>query len=199
MDVVSASEGRGPARALLLIDLQNAYFEFPELAAERDRLVDRSNQMIAVARHAGVPIVLVRTEHESDGSTWTISMLDDGQGFAFPGTEQAAYLDDLDCDGCSDVTKTRDDAFFGTRLQEHLESMDVTHVLVGGVSTHSCVAQSATSAFARDLRVSIAGDAIASDNAQLSEAMLDFLSGSLRQPVLDHDQSLAWLRDGPAR
>lgn len=156
MDVVSADQEREPVRALLLIDLQNAYFEFPELAAERHRIVERSNQLIAVARREGVPIVLVRTEHEPDGSTWTVSMLDDGQGFAFPGTEQAAYLDDLDCDGCSDVTKTRDDAFFGTRLQEHLESMDVTDVLIGGVSTHSCVAQTATSAFARDLRLSVA-------------------------------------------
>ena len=199
MDVVTAREETDPTRALLLIDLQNAYFEFPELAAERDDLVDRSNQLIAAARSAGVPIVLVRTEHEPDRSTWTISMLDDGQGFAFPGSEQAAYLHDLDCDGCSDVTKTRDDAFFGTRLQDHLESMDVTHVLLGGVSTHSCVAQTATSAFARDLRVSIAGDAIASDNTELSEAMLDFLSGSLSQPVLDQAQSLTWLREGPER
>lgn len=199
MDVVSAPGQEAPVRALLLIDLQNAYFEFPELAAERERVVDRSNQLIAAARSAGLPIVLVRTEHEPDGSTWTVSMLDDGQGFAFPGTEQAAYLDDLDCDGCSDVTKTRDDAFFGTRLQEHVESVGVTHVLIGGVSTHSCVAQTATSAFARDLRVSVAGEAIASDNSELSEAMLDFLTDALRQPVLDQEQSLAWLREGPTR
>lgn len=29
--------------------------------------------------------------------------------------------------------------------------------------------------------------------------MLDFLSDSLRQPVLDQEQSLAWLREGPSR
>lgn len=183
--------------ALLLIDLQNSYFEFPELAQEQDRLLERANELIDAAQEAGRPVVLVRTEHARDKSTWTISMLEDDQGFAFPGTRQAAYLDGLHTDGTIDVTKTRDNAFHDTRLNEVLQEHGVTHVLIGGVSTHSCVSETATAAFAHDLRAGIAEDTMASDNPELSEAMLAFLADELRQPVLDQEAALAQLRDGP--
>lgn len=190
----------GPAPrgvALLLVDLQNAYFEFPELDEAKNDLLEKANELIAAARDGGCPVVLVRTEHERDGSTWTINMLEDGEGFAYPSTTQASYIDGLDTDGCIDVTKTRDDAFHGTRLRELLTEAQVTHVLMGGVSTHSCVAETAMTAFAHDFHVAIAGHAIASDNATLSSAMLDFLAGVMRQPVLDQAASIALLRDGP--
>lgn len=194
---MSRRDGRDPVLALLLIDLQNAYFEFPELAECQDELLERANELIAAAKDAGRPVVLVRTQHERDRSTWTISMLDDGQGFAFPGTEQAAYLEGLDTDGTVDVVKTRDNAFHATDLDERLHEAGVTHVLVGGVSTHSCVSETATAAFAHDLRVAIAKDTMASDDPDLSKAMLEFLTDELRQPILDQQQSLRLLRDGP--
>ncbi len=85
MDGVTATASRS-ALALLLIDLQNAYFEAPELAAVKDELVARANELVAAAREAGRPVVLVRTEHERDRSTWTINMHADDEGFAFPAT-----------------------------------------------------------------------------------------------------------------
>lgn len=183
--------------ALLLIDLQNSYFEFPELAEVKDDLLERANELIAAARDADRPVILVRTQHERDKSTWTISMREDDQGFAYPGTAQASYIDGLDTAGCIDVIKTRDNAFHGTRLAEVLAEAEVSHVLMGGVSTHSCVAESATAAFAHDLHVAIAGHVIASDNPALSQSMLEFLSDQMRQPVLDRAGSLALLREGP--
>lgn len=197
MAAVSGGQTRQGRVALVLVDLRNSYFEFPELAEEEDRLREKANELIAAARENGHPVVLVRTEHTSDKATWTISMLEDDQGFAFPGTDQAAYIDGLDVDGCIDLTKTRDSAFHDTPLLELLTDSGVERVLLGGVSTHSCVAQTATDAFANDLYVSIAGEAIASDNATLSEAMLDFLGDTMRQPLLDQADSLALLREGP--
>lgn len=192
------SDPRPPRLALVLIDLQNSYFEFPELEKEKDRLLARANELVAVARDAGRPVVLVRTEHERDRSTWTLNMLEDEQGFAFPGTEQAAFLDGLDVEGGIEVTKTRDSAFHDTRLAEVLEDAGATHVLLAGVSTHSCVSQTATAAFAHDLHVAIDRDAIASDDTELSAAMLDFLGDEMRQSILDHARALTLLRDGPA-
>lgn len=195
---VSASAEPRAAVALLLIDLQNAYFETPELAERQAALTERANELIRTAREASRPVVLVRTEHARDKSTWTINMLSDDEGFAFPGTAQAAYVDDLDTDGAIDVTKTRDDAFHATRLREVLSELDVGHLLIGGVSTHSCIAETAMAAFAHDLHVAIAGDAIASENPGLSQAMLEFLTDEMRQPVLDQAESIALLREGPA-
>ncbi|WP_420111784.1 cysteine hydrolase family protein [Pseudactinotalea sp.] len=185
-----------PTLALLLVDLQNAYFEAPALAGVRESLIERANELVRAARAAGRPVVLVRTEHARDRSTWTINMRADGEGFAFRGTEQAAYVSTLERAGAIDVVKTRDDAFHGTRLREVLSGLGVSQLLIGGVSTHSCVAETAMAAFAHDYRVAIAGEAVASENGSLAAAMLDFLTEELRQPVLDHAASLRLLQ-GP--
>lgn len=198
MEGVSRSAASHGNVALLLVDLQNAYFESPALDEVKDELIERANVLIDAARAAQRPVVLVRTVHERDRSTWTINMLEDDEGFAFPGTAQASYVDGLDTDGGSDVTKIRDDAFHGTRLLSELAQLQVNHLLIGGVSTHSCVAATAAAAFAHDLHVSIAGAAIASEKPALSEAMLEFLSVELRQPVLDQAASLALLHATPA-
>lgn len=191
------SDADTPRVAVLLIDLQNSYFEAPELAEVQGELLARANELIRAAHAADRPVVLVRTVHERDRSTWTINMLADGEGFAFPGTAQAEYVDGLEAQGALDVVKTRDDAFHGTRLRAVLVELGVTHLLIGGVSTHSCVGATATSAFAHDLHVAIAGEAIASENGTLSDAILEFLTDELRQPVLDQPAALALLRDGP--
>ncbi|WP_241680658.1 cysteine hydrolase family protein [Pseudactinotalea suaedae] len=195
---MSGGASRHTGVALLLVDLQNAYFEAPELDEVKDELIERANELVVAAREADRPVVLVRTEHDRDKSTWTVNMLADDEGFAFPGTAQASYVDALDTEGGLDVTKTRDDAFHGTRLREILTELQVSHLLIGGVSTHSCVAETAMAAFAHDLHVAIAGDVIASENPTLSEAMLEFLTDELRQPVLDQEGSIALLREGPA-
>lgn len=186
----------GGQTALVVVDMQNSYFEFPELAAVRDDLVARVNGLIAAARESGRPVVLVRTEHARDGSTWTLNMDDDDEGFAYPGTDQAQFLDGLDTGGHVEVAKTRDNAFHGTTLRRDLARLGVDRILLCGVSTHSCVAQTAIDAFDHDLRVAVGRDAIASDNTELSEAMLEYLADEKRQPVLDRAGSLDLLRTG---
>ena len=186
----------GPRTALVVIDMQNSYFEFPALAEVRDELLARVNELIAAAHGAGRPVVLVRTEHARDGSTWTLNMRDDGEGFAFPGTEQAQFLDGLDTSGHVEVTKTRDSAFFGTELGAELARLHVDHLLLCGVMTHSCVAQTAIDGFAEDLHIAVARDAIASDDAALSSALLEFLAEQMRQPIIDQAASLELLRTG---
>lgn len=189
-------EGVSAGVALLLVDLQNAYFEAPELAREQDTLIERANELVRAARDAGRPVVLVRTVHARDKSTWTVNMLEDDEGFAFPGSAQASYVDGLNTGGAIDVTKTRDDSFHGTRLHDVLDELDVSHLLIGGVSTHSCVAETAMAAFAHDFHAAIAGEVVASENTELSAAMLEFLTDELRQPVLDQAACIALLRTG---
>jgi NAD+ synthase len=195
---MSVEAAPSAAVALLLVDLQNAYFESRALAEQKEQLIARANELVRAARGSGRPVVLVRTVHARDRSTWTINMLHDGEGFAFPGTAQASFVEGLETDRAHDLAKTRDDAFHGTRLNELLTELGVTHLLIGGVSTHSCVAETAMAAFAHDLHAAIAGEVIASENPRLADAMLEFLTGELRQQVLDQAASIALLREGPA-
>ena len=111
--------------ALLVIDMQNSYFDFPELEEQREAVTAKVNELIRAARQGGRPILLIRTQHERDRSTWTVNMQDDDQGFAYPGTEQAEYVAGLDTDGGVGLVKTRDSAFFDTDLAARLRNLGV--------------------------------------------------------------------------
>ncbi|NYK72642.1 cysteine hydrolase, partial [Salmonella enterica subsp. enterica serovar Typhimurium] len=63
------------------------------LAAHQSELTAAVVELLRAAHEAGRPVFLVRTEHARDRSTWTLNMLADDEGFAFPGTRQAALLD----------------------------------------------------------------------------------------------------------
>lgn len=180
--------------ALLVVDMQNSYFEFAELEEQREAVTEKVNELIRAARDGGGPILLIRTQHERDRSTWTVNMHDDDQGFAFPGTEQSQYVAGLDTEGGTGMTKTRDSAFFDTDLAARLRNLRVEHLVICGISTHTCVAQTAMDAFAHDFRVAVARDAVASENAELSRALLSFLGDAKRQEVLAQEDAVARLR-----
>lgn len=182
--------------ALLVIDMQNAYFEDETLAAEQDRLVANCNQLIIAAREAECPVFLVCTEHERDRSTWTLSMLDDNQGFIFTNSTQARTVPGLRTDNLPRVVKTRDSGFVGTNLLQRLRTVGATKLVLTGVSTHNCVAQTAADAFAHNFRVAYARDAIASNRPDYAEQVLKVLSDEYRQDVLGMPEAVELLEGG---
>ncbi|MHA7209158.1 cysteine hydrolase family protein [Arthrobacter sp. MDT1-65] len=173
--------------------MQNAFFEDERLARVQQSLVGACNGLIDAARRGSSPVLVARTEHLTDRSTWTLSMLDDDQGFIFAGSHQADVVEGLRVDGLETVTKTRDSAFFGTDLAERLRRRGVERLVLAGVSTHNCVAHTGADAFANDFRVSYARDAIGSTNDKYAEAMLEILSIEYRQAVLGQAEAEALL------
>jgi nicotinamidase-related amidase len=172
--------------ALVVIDLQNDYFNDEELERCRDDVLARTNQLVRAARDAGAPVVEVQTVHARDKSTWALNMLDDGRGMAIEGTEGARRLDGLlDPDVC--ILKTRDDAFHDTELAELLRERHVDRLVLAGVSTESCIAATATDAYARDLRVVLVADATASVEWRLHDETLERLQKQYRQEVVFAD------------
>src|SRR5699024_337170 len=139
-----------------------------------------------------------RRRHTRSKRDWSsdVCSSDLDEGFAFPGTEQARLLDGLDSGGHVEVVKTRDSAFHGTTLRRELDRLGVGGLLVCGVSTHSCVAQTALDAFDDNIRAAVAVDAVSSDDAELSRVLLEFLREQERQPLLGLDESLDLLRTG---
>ncbi|MHA7285668.1 cysteine hydrolase family protein [Arthrobacter sp. MDT3-44] len=188
-----ASDGSERGGALLIIDMQNAFFEDEVLAGAQKALVDACNALIDAAQRGRTPVLVARTEHLPDRSTWTVSMLDDDQGFIFRGTHQADAVEGLRVGGLETVTKTRDSAFFGTDLAERLRGHGVERLVLAGVSTHNCVAHTGADAFAHDFRVSYVLDAIGSTNAQYAAAMLEILSVEYRQAVISRSEAEALL------
>ena len=177
--------------ALLVIDLQRAFFEDPALERHRDRVLGASNALAAAARTAGLPVFLITTEHSRDRSTWTLPMLDDDQGFLFHGDGKTEIIDGVDTEHVTRMKKTRDSAWFGTDLHLRLANLGIDCVVLAGVSTHSCIAQTARDGFAHNLRVTVAADAVADASDSLHEVTLGQLVGDRQATVLDSDEIIA--------
>lgn len=179
--------------ALLVVDMQNAFFEDPGLAAVRERIVGACNLLIAAARAGGAPVLVIRTEHERDRSTWTLSMLDDEQGFAFRGSLQAEPLPELDSAGLPQLIKRRDSAFVGTDLVTRLRTWGTERLLLAGVSTHGCVAQTAADAYAHNFRVGFVDGAMGAATPEHADSMLTILHEEYRQDILGLEEAAAIL------
>lgn len=172
------------ALAVLLIDLQVAYLDGGILEEHRDNLAARANELVRWARERGSRVVAVRTEHKRDRSTWTLNMCEDDQGFAFTGDGDAQFLPELDLSGAEELVKTRDSAFVRTDLAERLAQWGTRTLVVCGVSTHTCVAATVAEAYAHDLDVFLAEDAIASHRPQWHQPALDWLQEEYRLHAL---------------
>lgn len=171
--------------ALLLIDLQEGFFESPTLARARERLVANCNWLIAAARAAGIPVINVRTVHKKDQSTWTLKMLDDQQGYLFEHTAQAEHLRELDVEGSLEVVKRRDSAFWNTELLTIALQHRIGSLVLAGVSSETCISATATDAFAANLPVFLARDALASEDDDFEQMTLEYLTSQYRQVVKD--------------
>jgi nicotinamidase-related amidase len=182
--------------AVLIIDMQNAFFESPQLRGQQERVVRECNAVIAAAVRSGHRVLVVCTEHERDKSTWTLSMLEDDQGFIFRGSNQAEVVPGLEAADLPRLVKTRDSAFVGTDLLLRLRNWDVDRLILAGVATQNCVAQTAADAFANNFHVAFARNALASDNQEFADAMLGVLSDEYRQPVLDREEILSLFSAG---
>ncbi|NQD89833.1 cysteine hydrolase [Paenarthrobacter sp. CM16] len=179
--------------AVLVIDMQNAYFEDPALKSRQDEVVAACNSLTSAAREAGAKVLLVGTVHERDKSTWSLNMLDDDQGFIFRGSEQAEFVPGLLTADLPRLTKTRDSAFFGTDLAMRLRNWGVDTVVLAGISAHNCIAQTAADAFAHNIRVIYAAEAIGTENAEAAESVLRVFTREYRQAVLPLEEILGFL------
>ncbi len=171
-------------RALVLIDLQEDFLDAPGLREQRDELVQGVQRWIDWARDHDLSIVEVRTVLPHDRATWALNMREDDQPVVLEGTAGAELLAELDVEPDVSVVKRRDDAFHGTDLIERLREFGADQVVLAGVSTDACIAMTAASAYAYDLRVWIADGAVASADAHAHDAALAWLEQQYRQRVV---------------
>jgi nicotinamidase-related amidase len=175
--------GHASTQALLIIDMQNDFFVDDELERCREDLTKACNELIGRAREAGVPVIELQTVHKHDKSTWALNMLEDDQGMSLEGGEGVQRVTGL-LAGDVVIAKTRDSAFHGTELESRLKDAGVERLVLCGVSTESCIAATATDAYARDLRVTLVEDGTASIEWAQHDETLARLKQQYRQDVL---------------
>lgn len=161
-------------KALLVIDLQNDYFPggaFPlwnteaTLAAVEDA--------IQAARSRGIPVILI--QHLADAA----------QGLApffNPGTVGAAIHPRIRAAApeAPVVVKAFADAFEGTNLQDTLQDLGATELLVCGMMTQNCVTHTAISKAAEGYEVTILADACTTVSEMLHLIALHAVSTRVR-------------------
>lgn len=171
-------------RALLLIDLQEDFLDPPPLAEQRSDVVRAVQRWADWARDHDVPVIEVRTVLPEDKSAWALNMREDDLPVVLEGTKGAETLTELDLRPDVEIVKRRDDAFHGTDLLERLRALDVDELVVGGVVTEACIAMTAATAYAHDLRVLIADGAVTSADRDAHDAALKWLREQYRQDVV---------------
>ncbi|MGB3956037.1 MAG: isochorismatase family protein [Brooklawnia sp.] len=179
--------------ALIVIDLQRGFFEKDSLAAEAGRVVSNANALMRQAAGRRAPIFVYRTVHQRDRSTWTLSMLDDDQGFNFEGSSQADLMTGLEVPaGSHHLTKIRDSCFHGTDLAQRLRLLGIRRLLLCGVEAENCLAITGRDAFAHDFIVGFAVDAIASGQPERGRRALQDNHTEVRQQLLGLDEVADW-------
>ncbi|MAK56494.1 MAG: isochorismatase [Pusillimonas sp.] len=151
--------------------------------AVRERVVAGAADMLALARERQWPIMHVRIAFRPDYAdcprntpifrkTVELGAVKEGEwGSAF-----LAQLQPLDSEREFVVTHQRISAFAGTPLENLLRLLDVRHLIVGGVATHSVVEHTVRDAADRGYEVTIIAQACASGSPELHDAALRSLA-----------------------
>lgn len=139
-------------RALLLIDLQNDYFEggaFPLWNTEPT--VQSTVAAIARATELGIPVVHI--QHVADPAAGISPFFNEGSD----GVQIRSTIRDAAPDAPV-VVKHYADSFEQTTLQETLAGLGVTELLIGGMMTQNCVTHTAISKAAEAYDVTVLVD-----------------------------------------
>lgn len=149
-----------PTAALLLIDLQNDYFDGGAMRLEgSEAAVARAADLLAAARAAGRPVIHIQHLSTRPGAT-----------FFLPGTAGAEiHAAVAPREEETVIHKHFPNSFRDTALADTLRLMGVDHVVVAGMMTHMCVDSTVRAAADHGLRVTLAGDACATVTQRLGD------------------------------
>ena len=184
------------ATALLILDMQNYFFQTAQKKAGYRDLVSSLNQLIRVFDHEGdAEIYNIVSIHKADRSTWSRNMLRHNKGCLLEGTYDTEVVKDLLISRKQFVIpKTRHSAFVRTDLERRLRNNGVDRVVLSGVYTHGCVALSAIDAWSLDFEVVIATDCIFSHRIDLAEFCIERLRNMFSIEFLTNRQLIQeWL------
>ncbi len=141
--------------ALIVIDLQKGIIDLPTIHPIAD-VVEHARALADAFRSRSLPVVLVNVAGRAPGRTEQAP----GQPGPRPGgwTDLIPELDQQPGDIL--VTKRTWGAFANTDLEVQLKALEVTHVVIAGVSTGTGVEATARQAYELGFNVTLAIDAM---------------------------------------
>ena len=170
--------------AIFVIDMLNDCFGHAELDRLRASLCSSINQLTALARAKGFPVIWVRQEFEPNLSDACLDMKRESIRMFIKGTRGPLILDELvRCESDIEIVKKRYSMFYGTDLESLLRDLETSSLILAGVNSHACIRTAAIDAYQRDYPVTIARECVASKDLNHHEITMDYLDGGIATVV----------------
>ncbi|MCL1824516.1 MAG: cysteine hydrolase [Betaproteobacteria bacterium] len=140
------------SKALLLIDIQNDYFEGGKSELfEPEKALGAAEKVLDMFRENGLPVIHVQHINTREGAT-----------FFLPNTDGAKIHERLTPhDGESVIVKHAPNSFFDTNLNGIITDKQVSELVVCGMMTHMCVDTTVRAAKDYGIPVTLVHDACA--------------------------------------
>ncbi len=161
--------------ALLVLDMQEFFINANSHAyiPSADAIIDNINKLIKIYNLQNQPVIFTRhiNTHENCGvlGKWWRDIITEENPLSKISSAVRVGKSVI-------IEKSRYDAFYGTKLEDILQSEKVRQVLITGVMMNVCCETTARSAFIRDFDVFVVADACAAYNKDFHLASLANLS-----------------------
>ena len=166
--------------AFIFVDLLEDFFANPLLTGRRASIASAVNDLARFSRDRSCPVIWVRQEFEPDLSDAFLSMRDSGTRITIRGTDGSKVIREIRRESADhEIVKRRYSAFFETKMDALLSSLNPTHLVIGGINTHACVRATALDAYQRDFRVILASDTISSYDDEYHRESMRYLVQSI--------------------
>ena len=159
---------------LLIIDMQEFFFQKPERRRGLDQVIKNINHLITCFDSYSLPVFHVVSCYKADRSNWDLKMKAAGIPELIEGAPETAILPKLLVEnGHRTITKTRYSAFFKTGLAELLHAENIDRVVVAGAYTHYCVNATIFDAYCYDFVPCLVTDSVISHLPDEANVMID--------------------------
>jgi len=190
--------------ALVIIDMQVDFGSPEGLAAQWGldlsavpAALAAAQRLADAARAASVPVVFVGlfTTPETDSDAWDERMRrrgndpEAGPALCRAGSPGSDFVGPQPAPGELVLRKTRYSPFWDTDIDAQLKALEVDTLVIAGLTTECCVADTAKDAFNHDYQVFIAADACAAYEPDLHAVALKMLD--LNTAILTDTASVA--------
>jgi nicotinamidase-related amidase len=159
--------------ALLIVDLQRAFFEAPKPLYESEKLIANIKHLIAEARAAHLPVIYVQHNLSGDLEWINTTPLHDFH----PDIAPAA--------GDLVLQKWTMDAFDGTTLSDELAGRGIKKLIIAGCQTEYCINNSCRTAATLGYEVTLVQDGHSAFDTETQTAaeIVEQYSNALREVV----------------
>lgn len=185
--------GSGSSVGLLFVDVQQDYLK-KKLYPSQDRLLQNLANLLSAFRSLGLPVIHCQTIVKPDGSNRMPHQEEQDIWRCLEGTHGSSPPKPLRPRENENVfSKIFYSAFSNSELHPWLRKIEIDHLVIAGLYTHACVRESIIDAYTHGYKITVPGDAVASEDALHAQVSKEWL-GSRACRIISTDQVISELR-----